>query len=96
MTDRPHNNEDLLRIYSLNSDITGKDHLSLAQRLVTYDIKPKVLEYNGKYYISCCYWSDWGGLSRECIEITFKDRMLIQTINVNDETLYNYDCGILF
>lgn len=34
------------------------------------DLSPEVVKKDNKYYISVCYWSDWGGLKRELLEIT--------------------------
>ena len=60
------------------------------------DITPKVIKDGNKYYVTCCYWNDWGGLKRELVEITCHDGKIAEFNDVTNETLFEYDCGIRF
>ena len=57
---------------------------------------PEVVKKNNKYYISVCYWSDWGGLKRELLEITIIENKVSDIFEVDTEVLMPYNCGILF
>lgn len=46
--------------------------------------------------VECCYWSEWGGLYREKVSITFDGDRIAEFKNVEAENIYNYDCGIMF
>lgn len=59
-------------------------------------ITPEIIKYNDIYYITCCYWSDWGGLIRELIEIKVENNKIVNIFNVEDITLLKYNCGIIF
>lgn len=48
------------------------------------------------YYITCCYWSDWGGLIKELIEIKIENNKVTSIFNVDKTLLFEYDCGIMF
>ena len=47
-----------------------------ASVLVNYDLAQEIYGENGRYYISCCYWTDFGGLKREYVEISLLDGKL--------------------
>lgn len=59
-------------------------------------ITPEIIKYNDIYYITCCYWSDWGGLIRELIEIKVGNNKIVNIFKVEDITLLKYNCGIIF
>ena len=50
----------------------------------------------GKAYISCCFWTDFGGLIREYVELTLAKGMLEDYFFTEEKTLFKYDCGICF
>ena len=60
------------------------------------DFSPKVNKGNDKYYVSCCYWTDFGGMKREYAELTMNDGRLAKFFVFDEETLYKYECGIYF
>lgn len=64
--------------------------------LLNYDITPEIIHNEEKYYVSCCYWSDFGGLIREHVEIEIKDNKVINILDANENVLYEYNCGIIF
>lgn len=59
------------------------------------DVIPEVCEKEGKYCISCSFWSDFGGLRREYVEIELNNDRL-ERWHVLEEILYEYHCGIVF
>ena len=59
-------------------------------------LTPEIYSENGKHYISCCFWSDFGGLIREYAQLALVDGRM-EGFNIFDEkVLFGYDCGILF
>lgn len=56
---------------------------------------PDVVEANGKFYVSCCYFTNFGGLIQETVEITI-DNCKASFHLIEQETLLSYDCGIRF
>ena len=68
----------------------------IKKRLMAIDLSPEVVKKDNKYYISVCYWSDWGGLKRELLEITIIENKVSDIFEVDTEVLMPYDCGICF
>ena len=46
--------------------------------------------------VECCYWSEWGGLYREKVSITFDGDRIAEFKDTGAENIYSYDCGIMF
>ena len=67
-----------------------------ASVLAKYDLEPEIYGENGKYYISCCYWTDFGGLKREYVEISFADNKLKSSFVFDEKVIHEYQCGIMF
>lgn len=59
-------------------------------------LTPEIYFENGKYYITCCFWSDFGGLKREYALITLTDGRMEGFEIFDEKVLFAYDCGILF
>lgn len=57
--------------------------------------EPIIVKTSGKYYVCCCYWSDFGGLMQETVEITINNNKA-SFIDIDNHSLYEYNCGILF
>jgi hypothetical protein len=68
----------------------------IKKRLMAIDLSPEVVKKDNKYYVSVCYWSDWGGLKRELLEITIIENKVSDIFEVDTEVLMPYDCGIRF
>ena len=89
-------------IYSIDDfdsiDFINKEDAYLAQKLrrCNFYITPEVIKDGNKYYVTCCYWNDWGGLKRELVEVTSCDGKIVEFNDVTNETLFEYDCGIRF
>lgn len=62
----------------------------------TYAVELDVVETNGKYYVSCCFWSDFGGLIQEVVEISISPEHKASFRDINQKNLYEYNCGIVF
>mgnify|MGYP007069877761 CR=1 FL=1 len=60
------------------------------------DILPFAEIKDNRATVNFYSWSDWGGLFRETSEITFKDNKVISIECIEDECLYEYDCGVCF
>ncbi len=84
--------DDLVNIRPLKEDET----FSFIEDLKQFDVFPRVVQNSGKYYISCCYWTNWGGLKREHVEVELKDNKVSNIFDADTTTLYKYDCGIVF
>lgn len=60
------------------------------------DLSPTIIAKGNEYVVSCCFWSEWGGLFRETVSLTFKDNGKVTIGNFKHDNLYQYDCGISF
>lgn len=58
--------------------------------------KPEVVEANGKYYVSCCYWTNFGGLIKETVEVFISPEGKVSLKDIEKQTLYYYTCGIMY
>lgn len=78
--------------------IINEEHSNLPSILKekNYNINPGIVKTGDKYYVTSCYWTNWGGLEIELVEITLKDGKVADIYDVTSETLFKYDCGILF
>ena len=61
-----------------------------------FDLSPEVYHEGGNYYISSCFWTDFGGLIREYAKLSFKEGKLEDFFVFDEQTLVEYDCGISF
>lgn len=67
---------------------------SAIKKLVT---EPEVIEAaNGKYFVRCCYWTNFGGLIKETIEVLISAEGKVYFKDIQQKTLLQYDCGIMF
>ncbi|MCR5158030.1 MAG: hypothetical protein K6D37_02795, partial [Prevotella sp.] len=64
--------------------------------LYNYTLNPEIYIGNGNYYVSCCFWTEFGGLIREYIEIRFANNKMESAFEFKRETLFHYECGIFF
>ena len=77
------------------SDIYEEEN-DLPKEALACDVTPKVTRYEDKYYVSCCYWSEFGGLIRELVEIKIENNKVTEFLDANREVLYRYHCGIMY
>ena len=84
--------EDCFDIKPLNAG--NEDYYK--SRFSKLDVTPIIAKNNDKYYVSACYWTNWGGLIRELIEITIKDNKVIQFYEADIKTLLKYDCRVWY
>ena len=60
------------------------------------DLFPKIKIDGNKAVVSSCYWSDWGGLFRESVEITFLENGKVKIGDFTKENIFEYDVGFRF
>lgn len=77
------------------SDIYEEEN-DLPEEALACDVTPKVTRYDDKYYVSCCYWSEFGGLIRELVKIKIENNKVTEFLDANREVLYRYHCGIMY
>lgn len=61
----------------------------------SFNIEPLVLEIDGSYYVSCCFWSDFEGLIRETLEVSISENRASFN-EVDQKCLFEYSCGVHF
>lgn len=59
-------------------------------------IKPIVGKFHDSYYVSCCYWTNFGGLIRDYCKIRIENNQLAEFSQATTDVLYKYDCGICY
>ncbi len=64
--------------------------------LYNYPLNPEIVGGKGKYYVSCCFWTEFGGLIREFTEIRFTNNKMESVFEFKRKTLFHYECGIMF
>lgn len=73
-----------------------EEYSDIATRLANFDVTPEVVKYKDKYYVSCWYWSEWGGLFKELFEITIDGKNATDIFPASRKVEFPYDCGIWF
>lgn len=61
-----------------------------------FDLSPEIYTMEGKYYISSCFWTSFGGLIREYVVLTMNEERMEDFCVFDEETLVEYNCGIVF
>lgn len=76
----------------------SKEQLPIIQRNVKRLISaPEVIDAaNGKYYVRCCYWTDFGGLIKETVQVLISAEGKVSFNDIEGTTLYHYKCGVFF
>ena len=58
-----------------------------------YNVAPECVDAGqGIYYLSWCYWTEWGGLIRETYQVSIREGKA-DILYLHNETLHRYDCG---
>ena len=60
------------------------------------DLSPSIIAKGNEYIVSCCFWTKWGGLIRETVCLTFKENGKLTIGDFKHDTLYQYDCGVMY
>jgi hypothetical protein len=72
-----------------------EDAERLCSSIGSFVISPEVVQTKGKYYVSSCYFTNFGGLIQEIIEISLSNGKATFH-EIERRTLFEYQCGILF
>lgn len=72
------------------------NHVNVLSGIKNYDIKPQIVKGDKEYFISCCYWTNWGGLKRELVEVIIENNKVSAINEISTDTLIQYDCGIRY
>ena len=75
--------------------IRKEDTNMLRKALKQYVKSPDVVKVNGRFYVTCCFFTNFGGLIQETIEITI-DNGKATFHEIERKTLFEYQCGIMF
>lgn len=84
--------EDIKDISIYNEE--DKDYI--INTISSFDCTPEVREKDSNYFISCCFFSNFGGLIREFVEISINDGKVTELYDFDKKTVFDYNCGILF
>lgn len=87
-----YSTEDLKDIRTFDRDKIN----SFVEKPEQFEVSPIIKKDKNRYYISCCYWTNWGGLIRELVAIEIKNNKIADLIETKLTTLYKYECGVLF
>lgn len=83
--------EDLVRVVETPRDPHAR---ALEIDCDAYDVAPRIVDAGqGQYYVSCCYWTEWGGLLRDVRLVSIKNNRVDDVVNVTHVTLHKYNCG---
>jgi len=82
--------EDLKRI-----DQDEKESIDF-ELLSQIDVRPIVLQKGNKFFVSSCYWSILDGLVREFFRITIEDNKVVDIIQFDRRTEYEYDIASVY
>lgn len=56
---------------------------------------PDVVKANGRFYVTCCFFTNFGGMIQETVEIAIDNGKASFHV-IEQKTLVEYDCGIRF
>ena len=75
-----------------------EEHQSVVTYLVNYDLISEIIKssHNNKYYVTYSYWTDWGELIRELIEITIDKNKVVEVFEVDQMVKDEYKCLVHF
>lgn len=79
-----------------NIRLENKEHTTVLSFINNYDVAPQIEKGEKEYFVSCCYWTNWGGLKRELIEITIENNKISSINEISTDTLMQYECGAFY
>lgn len=71
------------------------DQDNVIASLLGLDVTPTIGKIDNKYFVSCCYFSQWAGLIREYMEFVVVNNKVTDSFVFDGIKLYQYDCGIM-
>lgn len=90
------NEADLPQLTQNASDYYANAEVVDSIRNKKIDLTPTIIGKGDIYYVTCCYWSPFAGLIRECMEVIFKDGKVYDVHRFTLEVLHEYRCGVTF
>ncbi len=60
------------------------------------DVRPVVIQKENKFFVSSCYWDMSDGLVREFLRITIENNKVVDIIQFDERTEYEYDIGFVY
>lgn len=72
-----------------------EDTIMVRKALKQHITLPDVVKANGRFYVTCCFFTNFGGLIQETIEITIESGKATFH-EIERKTLFEYQCGIMF
>ena len=72
-----------------------EDTIMVRKALKQHVTLPDVVKANGRFYVTCCFFTNFGGLIQETIEITIESGKATFH-EIERKTLFEYQCGIMF
>ena len=74
----------------------GKKVVMISPDISRFDLSPEIRTLEGKYYVSSCFWTNFGGLIREYVVFTLSAGRMEGFYAFDKKTLVEYDCGICY
>lgn len=71
------------------------DKQDLRKAIKEHFVSPDVVAADGKFYVSCCYFTNFGGLIQETVEIAIDNGKASFHV-IEQKALVEYDCGIRY
>lgn len=66
------------------------------ERLSQIDVRPIVMQKDNEFFVSSCFWSGFDGLVREFFRITIENNKVVDIIQFDRITEYEYDIGMVY
>jgi|GEM_PF-2326253 len=72
-----------------------EDTIMVRKALKQHITLPDVVKANGRFYVTCCFFTNFGGMIQETVEIAIDNGKASFHV-IEQKTLVEYDCGIRF
>lgn len=66
------------------------------EAVINKSLVPTIGIYDDIAIVSCCYWNNWAGLTREYVKFSFNGNMVSSITTIKKEVLYKYNCGLKY
>lgn len=72
-----------------------EDTIMVRKAMKQHITLPDVVKANGRFYVTCCFFTNFGGMIQETVEIAIDNGKASFHV-IEQKTLVEYDCGIRF